>query len=210
MKAKHVTFPSTGNYYTLGKGENLLYVLHGYGQLARFFIKKFEALQDRYTIVAPEGLHRFYLQGTSGRVGASWMTIEERETDIDNYLNFLNSLHQQISEGKNWESTSILGFSQGVATAFRWLANNAIQANTFLLCSGMIPPDVNLQESHHIFSQIKMAYFSGKNDPYRTEEAVKTFQERLNQLPYPIQKIEFEGKHEVHLPSILKFLETKV
>lgn len=210
MKVKHITFPSTGNYYTLGKGENLLYVLHGYRQLARFFIKKFEALQDRYTIVAPEGLHRFYLQGTSGRVGASWMTKEERETDIDNYLNFLNSLHQQISEGKNWESTSILGFSQGVATAFRWLANNAIQANTFMLCSGMIPPDVDLQENHHIFSAMEMVYFSGTNDPYKTEEAVKTFQERLNQLPYPIQKIEFEGKHEVHLPSILKFLETKV
>ena len=42
-----------------------------------------------YTIIAPQGLHKFYLEGTSGRVGASWMTKENREDDIKNYLVYL-------------------------------------------------------------------------------------------------------------------------
>ena len=210
MNTQNVSFTASGTYYSLGKGESLLYVLHGYGQLARFFIRKFQLLEDEFTIVAPEGLHRFYLQGTSGRVGASWMTKEERETDIKNYINFLDTLHRKHFATQSWKTIVVLGFSQGVATAFRWLADGKITANTFLLCSGMIPPDVNLKEKHHIFSKLKMAYFSGNDDPYKTEEAVKTFQERLDKLPFSIRNIAFEGKHEVHIPSILEFLKAQV
>ena len=36
--------------------------------------------------MAPEGLSRFYLEGFSGKVGATWMTREDRLNDIDNYL----------------------------------------------------------------------------------------------------------------------------
>lgn len=210
MEAKTLSFAFNGTYYQMGNGSNLIYVLHGYGQLSKYFIKKFEPLLDEFTIVAPEGLHRFYLQGTQGRVGASWMTKEERETDIANYVQFLNSLHEKHFRNKKWDSIVVLGFSQGVATAFRWLANGSISANAFLICSGMIPPDVDLIDKSNIFSNLKMAYFTGTNDPYRTEDAVLTLQERLNLLPFGIKRIEFEGKHEVHLPSILEFLKTKV
>ena len=62
----------TTRYYTCGdisKATRLLVVLHGYGQSAFFFLKKFEFLVAKgYFIVAPEGMHRFYLEGTSGRV----------------------------------------------------------------------------------------------------------------------------------------------
>ena len=55
----------------------VLYVLHGYGQLPAFFIRKFQAqVNAGWRVVAPEGAHRFYLKGTDGRVGASWMTRE--------------------------------------------------------------------------------------------------------------------------------------
>ena len=79
------THPKTFRYHILNEGTNakkVLYVLHGYGQLAEFFVRKFRELGDEYLIVAPEGMHRFYLQGSSGRVGASWMTKEDREQDI--------------------------------------------------------------------------------------------------------------------------------
>ena len=97
--------------------------MHGYGQMAKFFIRKFQSAEELgYTIIAPQGLHKFYLEGTSGRVGASWMTKENREDDIQNYLIYLNAVHSEISSEKNWDEIVILGFSQGVATAFRWLA----------------------------------------------------------------------------------------
>jgi predicted esterase len=186
------------------RSKKLIYVLHGYGQLSKYFIRKFDSMVEMgFTVIAPEGLHRFYLQGTSGRVGASWMTKENRELDIENYLNYLNELHSKIYTEKDWEQIIILGFSQGVATAFRWIADGKIKPNQFLLCSGMIPPDVDLNAQNELFKSIDMTYFSGNKDPYKTEEAVTHFQQRLNQLPFPIKMVEFEGVHEVNVEAVM-------
>ena len=58
-----------------------------------FLLKKFENLNDGSTlIIAPEALNRFYIDGTYNRVGASWMTKEERITDIKENNEYLDSL----------------------------------------------------------------------------------------------------------------------
>uniref|UniRef100_UPI0040490757 hypothetical protein n=1 Tax=Fluviicola sp. TaxID=1917219 RepID=UPI0040490757 len=44
--------------------KQVIYVLHGYGQLVSFFKRKFNSFQLSNTLfVFPEGMHRFYLQG---------------------------------------------------------------------------------------------------------------------------------------------------
>ena len=69
--------PRTARWWSAGPMEGTerkgtLFVLHGYGQLPEYFIRKFRPLsQAGWHVVAPEGAHRFYLQGTEGRVGAS-------------------------------------------------------------------------------------------------------------------------------------------
>jgi len=65
----------TVRYYSLGKAaknvKHLWFVLHGYGQLGRYFIRHFSSLKaEERLIVAPEAPNRFYLAGTGGRVGA--------------------------------------------------------------------------------------------------------------------------------------------
>jgi predicted esterase len=35
----------------------VLIALHGYGQLAKYFIRKFEVLNETYVVVCPEGPH---------------------------------------------------------------------------------------------------------------------------------------------------------
>ena len=62
----------TFRYETLNEEKSpkkIIYALHGYGQLSKYFIRKFESISDDYLIVAPEGMHRFYKNGNSGRVG---------------------------------------------------------------------------------------------------------------------------------------------
>ncbi|MDO7610183.1 MAG: hypothetical protein MUQ68_04950, partial [Crocinitomicaceae bacterium] len=84
----------TYRYFTLGdknKSKRLLIVLHGYGQLAKFFLRKFSMCSDSSFVVAPEGPHRFYRKGYSGRVGASWMTKEARDHDIKDNIIWLNA-----------------------------------------------------------------------------------------------------------------------
>ena len=46
----------------------VLYVLHGYGQLAEYFIRKFQAPCDGMAGRGAGRAHRFY-EGTEGRVG---------------------------------------------------------------------------------------------------------------------------------------------
>ena len=97
-----------------------LIVLHGYGQLPEYFIRKFRPLAEAgWHVIAPEGAHRFYLQGTEGRVGASWMTKEARLDDIADQIVFLDALLGQLEEGMASGPRFLLGFSQGVATALR-------------------------------------------------------------------------------------------
>ena len=100
--------------------DTVLYVLHGYGQQAQYFIRKFRAQFDKLLVVAPEGMHRFYLQGSAGRVGASWMTKEAREDDIQDNIQWLEQLDATITKIYRPQRKIILGFSQGGATAARW------------------------------------------------------------------------------------------
>lgn len=204
---KHISFTQRAPYLRQGTGNKLLYVLHGYGQLAKFFIRKFQPAEALgYTVVAPEGLHRFYLEGTTGRVGASWMTKENREQDIANYIAYLNAIQAELTAEKDWDEIVVLGFSQGVATAFRWLAESDIKPSKFLICSGLVPPDVDLQIKKDIFNPIKMSYFSGVNDPYRTEASVQEFYDAVASSKLDMELVNFDGVHEVYVKGVMEKL----
>ncbi|NIP78275.1 MAG: phospholipase, partial [Gemmatimonadetes bacterium] len=77
------------------------FVLHGYGQLAERFVRRFDALpgvrDGMRAVVAPEALSRFYVEeevtgphGPESRVGATWMTRADREHEIRDYVEYLD------------------------------------------------------------------------------------------------------------------------
>ena len=98
----------TARYYTIGPihgfPRELWIVAHGYAQLARRFVKWFSPLDDgTRLIVAPEGLSRFYLDPVAERraqaeprVGATWMTREDREAEIADYVSYLEHLASEV------------------------------------------------------------------------------------------------------------------
>src|SRR5690348_9673298 len=105
MHEFHIAVGRTARYVVLGSTaktgglREVWVVLHGYGQLAATFARYFEILDDgTRLIVAPEALNRFYLTGpTSGPanerpVGATWMTREDREHEIEDYVAYLDTL----------------------------------------------------------------------------------------------------------------------
>ena len=122
--------------------KTVLYVLHGYGQLAKFFIQKFKNIDPSILIIAPEGMHRFYRKGTMGKVGASWMTKEAREDDISDNMNYLNALDTEISQKHQIENRILLGFSQGGATAIRWKANGKISFDSLIIWASSLPTEI--------------------------------------------------------------------
>ena len=75
-------------------------VLHGYGQLAEYFIRKFQVFDSPSRLfVAPEGTNYTYQDGFRGRVGANWMTRHERESAIANNHRYLDRLMEELLTG---------------------------------------------------------------------------------------------------------------
>ena len=176
----------------------LVYALHGYGQLGPYFVKQFQALADQgVVVVAPEGLHRFYINGYSGRVGASWMTKEDRETDIKDYLNYLNVFHQEIQQEYRDLPLHLLGFSQGVATACRWIGTSDIDFQSLILYASVFPNDFDFEVNRERLTKMKRIIAYGDKDQFSPEE---TIEEKINWLKkknVEPELIRFKGGHEI-------------
>ena len=152
----HLAVRRTARYHTLGEPGDALrqvwFVLHGHGQLSSYFIRHFTALADgTRLIVAPEALNRFYLEHTSwegagqARVGATWMTREDHLIEIDDYVRSLDALQHQVRAGSNGATARVvvLGFSQGVATAFRWACRGRIRPDVLVAWAGPLPAELD-------------------------------------------------------------------
>ena len=186
-------------------------VCHGYGQLANYFLKWFEPVfNDSTLIIAPEGLHRFYLSGFSGKVGASWMTKEDRETDIIDYITFMDNVINSIKGEINKDyHLHALGFSQGVATITRWICNTNHQIDSISLWAGEMPKDLNYKSCKSKLNALNPKLFIGENDQFYSKLAVKKELSFLkeNQLSYSY--IEFDGKHKIE-PEPLQILAKSI
>lgn len=199
----------SARYFTLGpttfKKGRVLIALHGYGQLPEFFIRKLGFLADQgWSVIAPEGLHRFYVQGTAGRVGASWMTKEARESDILDYVNFLDGLtsHLNLEEMR----PVLLGFSQGVATASRWVADGHQQFSKLILWSGVFPPDFNWSQGGNKLKSMPVDVALGDDDPFFKESLLQDTASVLNAMGVEYRLHRFSGGHaldEACLQSML-------
>lgn len=203
-----IEITTQARYFSYGNpdAKNLLVVLHGYGQLASYFIEKFRFLDPQnYFVIAPEGLHRFYTTGTSGRVGASWMTKECRETDIENYLVFLEAVIHQVCLKNEFEKKVLLGFSQGGATGSRLIGLGSIHFDAFVLWAAIFPNDMKF-EGVEKFSKTKNYLVIGDQDPYYSEEAVVIELEKIKKSGMKFEHVRFAGNHTIHAQTLQKIL----
>jgi predicted esterase len=182
----------------IAKSKILLIVLHGYGQLGAYFIRKFKQLSEDYYIVAPEGMHHFYLKGSSGRVGASWMTKEAREIDIEDNNKYLDAVLESLKSKKSFEKIMLLGFSQGGATAARWSAQRN-DIDQLILWASIFPPDLEKSSFSHFK---KGTFVIGKQDEFYDEAAQKIEISTYKNLGFEI--IEYDGKHDIEGATLQK------
>ncbi|MBC7447245.1 MAG: phospholipase [Hymenobacteraceae bacterium] len=176
-----LTVARPAHYYTLGQPtaatRELWFVLHGYGQLAEFFIRHFRVLTDdaepeRTVIVAPEALNKFYLDGTHGRVGATWMTKDKREPEITAYVNYLNQLYALLRPLAPAARVTLLGFSQGTATVSRWLTALPEAPAQLVLWAGAFPEDMVFTAAPSLLTGATQLHtVLGDDDPFVTPES---------------------------------------
>lgn len=210
MQQKNIQVLKTARYFILGEASEQIkqvwFVCHGYAQLANYFLKNFEALNDGKTlIIAPEGLHRFYWKGFSEKVVASWMTKEDRENDITDYVNYLNVVYSEVMEtlkNKN-VNVNVLGFSQGTATVCRWLANSKVEADNLILWAGAFPDDMNFKTDKMVLDKLKTYLVVGDADEFINEEGVEKHSNLLKENDIKFELIRFKGKHEIDKTTLL-------
>jgi predicted esterase len=203
MTEHSISVQRTARYCLLGTpSENtrdIWLVCHGYGQLARFFVRNFTTIaNDTRLIVAPEGLSRFYLYGNSGRMGASWMTREDRQHEITDYITYLNQLYDNLAgQAPAAVQLTVLGFSQGVATACRWVDAGHASPQRLIIWAGMLPPEIDLEQWRKRFPGLQIDLVIGDSDAYARPEKVAQLKGLLRDsgIPYAIHT--FDGGHVI-------------
>ena len=206
----HLRVQRTARYYTLGgdspERRSIWFVLHGYGQLAGEFVRYFGDLAaPDALIVAPEALNRFYLVSvdkTPARdrpVGATWMTREDRASDIADYVEYLDVLYDEvIGTGASPDvGINVIGFSQGAATATRWITHTNRRLDRLVLWGGLLPPETEVTPGHAL-RRARLTFVVGSRDQYVTEASLAGERARLDTVGLPYDVIQFDGGHAVN------------
>jgi len=211
---KSLQFPYEAPYFLshepTGKEQEVWIVLHGYGQLAEFFIRKFIPFSSpNQLFIAPEGTNHAYLQEFQGRVGANWMTSYNRETAIANNHRFLNQLIEELlSKFTQLPRIHLLGFSQGAATATRWASEWSGTIDSLVLWGGGFAHDIELNLAKQKFVHTAVFLVYGTEDKLITEESKKRQEELLLTLGKPSNVLTYAGGHEIN-PSLLEKILNK-
>ncbi len=204
MEERHLSVPRSARYFIIGADPRtaraVWFVLHGYGQLAGRFLRHFVSLGDgERTVVAPEGLSRFYLESNArDKVGASWMTREDRLAEIDDYVRYLDLVFAEVTrERRPAGGIHVLGFSQGTATASRWLAQGRARADRLILWGGEVPPDLDLAQARERWERTTLLFVAGSTDQFITPKVLARDERRLKDhgIAYRVER--FEGGHEI-------------
>ena len=211
ISESHLQVTKTARVFFAGNAADVevdtaVIVLHGYGMLPSYFLRKFEPLSsDKWLFVAPEGLHRFYTQGSSGRVGASWMTKEDRLTDIAYNNKYLDQI-MDIPAVAGAKKKVLLGFSQGTATAVRYYCQSSIQFDQVILWAGVFPHDLSLPENVTRLNETALEIVVGKQDEYLTSDAVLQVSDLLKEAGVKCNVTWFEGTHVIDGETLIKVL----
>lgn len=215
METRHFEIRRKLRYAVIGdptrEPAQVWFALHGYGQLAPRFIGYFEGLDDgTRLIVAPEGLHRHYIDHAERKVGASWMTSEDRLTDIDDYVRYLDALYAHVIEsaGAGGAEVFALGFSQGVHTLCRWLAFGSARIDRAVLWGAVVPPDLDLRAEGAALGRTRLTLVVGDSDEYLGPDAVRAHEARLEAHGIPFSSLGFSGGHRLDADTLRRLATT--
>lgn len=207
--AHHIRVQRTARYYTLGgrpdvAPTSLWFVLHGYGQLAGDFIRYFADLAaDDTLVVAPEAMNRFYsvsadvAPSRDRPVGATWMTREDRESEVADYVEYLDGVFDAVTGGgmPPGARVNLVGFSQGAATASRWVSHGRAPVTRLILWGGLVPPDADLSRGPLSLRRVPLTFVLGSRDHYVSDAALDEDVARLGRAGITASVVRFEGGH---------------
>ncbi|WP_243472219.1 alpha/beta hydrolase [Winogradskyella sp. MH6] len=203
---KEITYKTCNSYSTLNTltehTKNVWFVCHGMGYLSRYFLRYFKHLnaEDNY-FIAPQAPSKYYIQPKM-HVGANWLTRDNTESGMKNILNYFDAVFEaeNIPEDVNF---IVLGYSQGVSVAMRYLAKRQLQCSQLVLHSGGIPKELTAKDFEHLSKDTKVKLIYGTEDEYLDAERIAQESQRADELfGDRLEILPFEGKHVVNVDYI--------
>jgi predicted esterase len=174
---------------------------HGYGEDARSHLAALERLPgaDGWLLCAVQALHPFYTR--RGEVVACWMTSHDREQAIADNVRYASAVvaavrreHPRAAERLAW-----VGFSQGVAMAYRAAAAAGHPARALIALAGDVPPDLASRELPG-FPPVLVG--TGRADQWYTPQRMEEDVALLRAKGVEAEGFAFDGGHEWAEPFI--------
>lgn len=213
LKEKEVTYTTTNSYATLNTltkdTKNVWLVCHGIGYLSKYFLRYFKELNTKENyIIAPQAPSKYYLNNKFTHIGASWLTRENTATETENIITYLNTVYQTENIPNNCNFI-VLGYSQGVSVVTRWLAQEKIKCNHFVLYAGTVPKELSKKDFAHLSdNKTKTTYIVGDEDAYFDNDRKQLEKIRIKNIIDPNTNfITFKGAHEVKKEIINSLVE---
>lgn len=207
-----ISYSITNSYSTLNEltssTKNVWFVCHGMGYLSKFFIRYFKGLDPKENyIIAPQAQSKYYSMPKFKHVGANWLTRENTEMETENIMTYFDAIfkREQISEEKK---LIVLGYSQGVSVAMRYVAKRQLQCSQLVLHSGGIPKELKKEDFNFFYGNAKLIY--GDKDEYLNDERMmQELQKAENLFGSNLEIISFDGVHEVNVSLINNLVKNK-
>ncbi|MDE0257878.1 MAG: phospholipase [Gammaproteobacteria bacterium] len=219
----HIRVTRTARYYTLGgrgdRVDEVWFAFHGYRQAARRFARRFEVLDaPERIVVVPEALSRFYVDPSPGRhgpehrVGASWMTREDRDNEIADYVAYLDALAGEV--GATAASAArrrvVLGFSQGAHTASRWVVLGHRNVHELVLWGAGLATDLTRDALAAGLEAVQVTFVRGARDQFRDRREEEAQEAILKELGVSFRVLVHPGEHEIAPEPLLAVAEAEV
>ena len=206
---QEISYTITNSYSTLNQltasTKYIWFVCHGMGYLSKYFIRYFKGLNptENY-IIAPQAQSKYYSTPKFKHIGASWLTRENTLMETENIMTYFDAIfkREQIPSDKQ---LIVLGYSQGVSVAMRYVAKRKIQCAQLVLHSGGIPKELTTEDFTFYTGTIKLIY--GTKDEYLNDERMLEEHNKANNLfGNQLEIITFDGVHEVNTKLIQQLI----
>jgi len=200
---KEISYTSTNSYSTLNKltskTKTVWFVCHGMGYLSRYFINYFKDLNtDENYIIAAQAQSKYYIAPKFKHVGASWLTKENTAKETENVMLNFDAVLKAESFPENVNFV-VLGYSQGVSVAMRYIVKRQLYCNHLVLMSGGIPKELIAEDFNFLNGKAKVSLIYGTKDEYMNEKRMAHEKQRIYELfGNDVNIISFEGAHEVN------------
>ncbi|MEZ4792277.1 MAG: esterase [Gelidibacter sp.] len=209
---KEISYQTTNIYSTLNeltaKTKTIWFVCHGMGYLSTYFLRYFDRLDSNENyIIAPQAQSKYYIPPKFKHVGASWLTKENTLKETENVMRYFDAVFE-AEHLPNDKNLIVLGYSQGVSVALRYIAKRKIQCSHIVILSGGIPKELVVGDFGFMNPNVKISMIYGTKDEYLDEDRILNEKNRAFELfgKFDLHILPFEGTHEVKKELILDLI----